>query len=242
MRKFILLTAFLGFYSLLNGQRLINFAASDGLIVSSDYYESAPTAPFLILLHQAQYSRGEYRETADRFVKLGYNCLAVDLRSGNEVNFITNNTARAAREKGLPVNYIDAKADIQAAIDYAFQQSKKEVVLLGSSYSASLSLIIATTDERVGAVVVFSPGEYFATENFVTAQIQKLKKPVFATSTPDEFPYVKTMLSHVSPAYLNLYKPSSAKGRHGSSVLWKDSQGSEECWLALMLFFNQIKE
>ena len=222
-------------------QKTINFPSLDGLPITADFYESKSTDPYLILFHQARFSRGEYKETADKFVKLGYNCLAVDLRSGDEVNYVKNLTAEAAREKKLPTEYMNAKQDMQAAIEYAFKLSKKPVVVFGSSYSASLSLLLAKENPHVKAVIVFSPGEYFDKENLVRDTIAGFSKPIFATSSAQEFPYMKELFAKVAPLNLNLYKPSN-KGDHGSKVLWEKSPDNKEYWLALMMFFSQLKD
>lgn len=71
----------------------INFEAKDGLIVTADLFAPHPNeTPFIILFHQAQWSRGEYIEIAPKLNKMGFNCMAVDLRSGGNVNDITNET------------------------------------------------------------------------------------------------------------------------------------------------------
>jgi dienelactone hydrolase len=223
-------------------QKTITFQSLDGLPVTADLYESKKTDPWLVLFHQADFSRGEYKETAEKFVKLGYNCLAVDLRSGNEIKYIKNKTAEAAREKGLPTEYTDAKQDMEAAIDYAFKQSQKPVVILGSSYSASLSLVLAKTKPNVNAVIAFSPGEYFDKANFIRDSIQGLAKPVFGASSVDEYSYMVELFSKVNQGNLTLFRPSKGNGVHGSRALWLDNSNNNEYWLALLLFFDQIKE
>jgi hypothetical protein len=224
-----------------NAQKTITFSSLDGLTITADFYENKTTDPYLLLFHQARFSRGEYKETAERFVKLGYNCLAVDLRSGDEVNYVKNETAARAREKGLSTSYMDAKQDMIAAIEFAYKQSGRRVVILGSSYSASLSLIISRENPNVSAAIAFSPGEYFERPNMIRDTIAGLDKPVFATSSDSEFPYLKELFSKVSPVNLTLFKPSKGKGVHGSSTLWAKNDGSKDCWLSLLLFFNQIK-
>ncbi len=100
-------------------KELITFASDDGLTITADLYLlDKENAPFIILFHQARYSRGEYIETAKEFNKLGYSCLAVDQRSGNEVNGVVNTTNKEAVSKGLPVNYADAMLDMRAAVKY----------------------------------------------------------------------------------------------------------------------------
>ena len=70
------------------GQEMVFFTSSDGLKISADFYQSDPFQPYMIFMHQARSSRGEYKEIAPRFVKMGYNCLVVDLRSGGEMNYV----------------------------------------------------------------------------------------------------------------------------------------------------------
>ena len=140
-----------------SAQEKVTFQSSDGLTITADNYVSSTQNPYIILLHQAGYSRGEYREIAPKLIKLGYNCLAVDLRSGKEVNFIENETASLAKKNNLPCSYLDAFPEIHAAIDFVKQRSTKPIVLWGSSYSASLSLMVAPEELKVGALVVFSP-------------------------------------------------------------------------------------
>jgi dienelactone hydrolase len=154
---------------------------------------------------------------------------------------VKNKTAEAALAKGLPVEYMDAKQDMEAAIDYAYKQSKKPIVIFGSSYSASLSLLLAKENKHINAVIVFSPGEYFEKENMIRDTIQGLSKPIFAASSSTEFPYMKELFSKTAQNNLTLFCPSKGKGDHGSKVLWTGGANSSEYWLALMMFFDQIK-
>src|SRR5687768_9393059 len=78
----------------------ITFPSKDGITITGDMYMINDTMPYMLLCHQAGYSRGEYKETAKRFNKLGFNCLAIDQRSGNEVNGVKNMTAEAAKKAG----------------------------------------------------------------------------------------------------------------------------------------------
>lgn len=225
-------------------QTKLTFPASDKLTVTADFYENekeGKTAAWVLLFHQAGYSRGEYKETAARIVKLGYNCLAVDLRSGEEVNFVKNETAAEAKKKKLPTNYLDAKQDILAAIDYAFEKSKKPVILFGSSYSASLALVVAKSNAKVKAVVAFSPGEYFENTLNVQTSLTGYDKPVFAAVSKKEFSYLETLLTGVTKNK-TIFQPQSGDGEHGSKALWKSNKSSSEYWMALISFLKaQLK-
>jgi dienelactone hydrolase len=223
-------------------QQTVTFSSSDGLLVTADLYMQDKGYPFIILYHQANFSRGEYQETAPKLMKLGYNCLAVDLRSGKEVNFIQNETAARAREKHLPTEYLDAEKDMLAALDYCRQFNTNKVVLFGSSYSASLALKIAKDNKRVSAVVAFSPGEYFQPQLSLKKVLTKFDKPLFVASTKSENPFVKEMLSGSSESQITWFVPSKNPGIHGSRALWQSTPESNECWLSLLMFFKTLKK
>jgi dienelactone hydrolase len=221
-------------------QQTVTFPSSDGLMITADLYIKDKSLPFIILYHQANFSRGEYKETAPRLMKLGYNCLAVDLRSGKEVNYVQNETAAKAREKNLPTGYLDAEKDMISAIEYVKKQSKEKVILFGSSYSASLALKIGKNNSDVAAIVAFSPGEYFQPKVSLKFLLAKMDKPIFIGSTTNEYPFIKEMMSGVSDSFITWYTPSEGPGVHGSKALWQASPGSEECWMSLLMFFKNL--
>jgi dienelactone hydrolase len=224
-----------------NGQQTVTFESSDGVEITADLYVSSTQNPYIILLHQAGYSRGEYREIAPKLVNLGYNCLAVDLRSGNEVNFIKNQTNIDAKSKSLPTKYLDSRPDIKAAINYIANKTNKPIVLFGSSYSASLALIEATENFKVKAVVVFSPGEYFDNPKLIKESTQKLFVPVLALCSKPEFAEMEALLNHIPKKHLSLFAPSKGQGVHGAKALWESNNSSSEYWMALTQFFSTLK-
>jgi dienelactone hydrolase len=223
-------------------QQVVTFEANDGLTITADQYVSSTQNPYIILLHQAGYSRGEYREIAPKLVNLGYNCLAIDQRSGNEVNFVKNETAARAKAKKLSTNYLDALPDIHAAINYVRQRTNKPVVLWGSSYSASLSLMVAPEELKVGALVVFSPGEYFEPNNFIQSKIPRISVPVLALSSKSEYLSMMDMLSVLPKSLLTTFQPTTAPGVHGSKALWESNPSNKEYWMAVTLFFSKLKK
>ena len=222
-------------------QQKITFPSSDGIIITADQYGKDAGKPYIILFHQANYSRGEYKETAPKLEKLGYNCLAVDLRSGNEVNYIQNETAAKAREKNLPIEYIDAEKDMIAAIEYVKKISQEQIVLFGSSYSASLALRIGKKEPIVNAIIAFSPGEYFEKLK-IKDEIAKLNKPVFIASTKSEKQYIQEMVSGINEKLITWFVPTNTSGIHGSRALWDSSPENKDCWMQLLLFFKNLKK
>ncbi len=244
MKKILCLSAFIGlciigFSSF--AQKTITFQAKDGLAVTADWYYIDPNATTIILCHQAGYSRGEYLQTSRRFNKLGYNVIAIDLRSGDRVCSINNETAKAAKAAKKPSDYIDAEQDIVAAIDYVYKQLNKNVILLGSSYSASLVLKIAKENDKVDAAVAFSPGEYFGSSLSVQKAIAGLNKPVFVASSKSEAPNVTSLIKDVTSKNKSQFVPSH-EGAHGSKCLWSVSEGNQEYWLALMFFLQNYNK
>lgn len=223
-------------------KKKVTFEASDGLEITADLYVEHEEYPYILLLHQAESSRGEYNEIAFKLAKLRYNCLAVDLRSGNNSNYISNETARRAREQKMNPSYLDTKIDIMAAIDYAYSLNHKEVILLGSSYSASLSLLIGKDHPKVSAVIAFSPGEYFGDDLRMETEIDTFAKPLFVAGTQFEVPYIKDMLKNLPEESMTLFEPKSSMGEHGSKALWDENASKDEYWLVLLFFFNSIKQ
>lgn len=224
-----------------NAQLKINFPSKDGLTITADWYPVDDNMPVILLCHQARFSRGEYSETALKLNKFGFNCLAIDQRSGDQINGVINETAEQAKLMNKGQAYIDAEQDIISAIDYLHNKYKKKILLLGSSYSASLALKIANENENVLGVVAFSPGEYFEPVDFISKHINGLNKPVFTTSSKQEADGVTELVKDVMSLIKVQYIPTSA-GDHGSKVLWSDKLYNEEYWISLMSFLNRMKK
>jgi hypothetical protein len=92
----ILATEFL-FLPNVSGQEKVSFFSDDSLKITADLYLKDYNLPFILLFHQEDASRGEYTEIATRLKKLDYNCLAVDLRAGEKMNYVQNESAERAR-------------------------------------------------------------------------------------------------------------------------------------------------
>ncbi len=211
-------------------QKPIRFPARDGVKITADQYIYHKDSSYIILCHQAKSSRGEYNEIAGRMGKLGYNCLSIDLRSGMEFNYKINETAMEARQRGLPDEYMDAEADIVDAIEFVKRISKRRIILMGSSYSASLALKIASEDKIVSTVVAFSPGEYFGSLVSIQKIITGLDIPVFITCKASEVPYVKDLVSGITSKKMITFYPKTG-GKHGAESLFKNNPNNQEYWI-----------
>ena len=218
--------------------KTITFESKDGLIITADLYQIENDKGFIVLCHQAGYSRGEYLETAQKLNELGFSCMAIDQRSGSSANNITNETAKLAKQNGLPTSYLDAQQDIEAAIDYAVQlNDNQQVFLVGSSYSASLVLLISTNNNKVKAVASFSPGEYLTGVN-LAASISSLDIPVFVTSSKGEIGQTAGVIKNINAEKVTHFKPE-VTGIHGSRALWTSTDGNETYWKAFANFLNK---
>lgn len=240
MKKLAILAVMIMLPIVADAQKRISLYASDSLEITADLYKFGRNTNYAVFFHQAGSSRGEFKEIAPRFLKMGYNVLAVDLRSGNESNYIQNQTAYNAIRHDLPREMIDARLDIEAAVDYALKAGhNKPVLVFGSSYSASLALEAAANDSLVSAVIAFSPGEYFRGHS-VKDSISGLSKPFFVAGTQLEEEYVRELLSLTDSNRGVVFIPEDGQGRHGASALWKSNNNSSEYWLALVMFVKSL--
>jgi dienelactone hydrolase len=240
--RVILFLALMFIFPWINSQEKVTFYADDNLKITADLYLNDYPLPFIILFHQSGSSRGEYSSIAPKLLKLGYNCLAVDLRAGNKINYISNETALRAKQEGKPSRLIDARRDIDAAIRYVRKFNRKPIILFGSSYSASLALITASQSADVKAVIAFSPGEFFYPDLKVGESIQGLKIPVFAASSKAEYAYVVELLKQVPDSLKTMCKFENGDGMQGAKALWSENESSKEYWFQLTYFFTKLKE
>ena len=219
-------------------QRTVTFQSNDGVTITADIYLNADsTLPYMLLCHMAGSSRGEYKETAKKFMRLGYNCMAVDLRSGKEMNGVVNQTNLSAVKSKKGTDYLDAEKDIDAALEYLSDKSGKKVVLVGSSYSASLALKIATNNDKVSSVIAFSPGEYFGKNLKLKTVIEELNKPVLVMSTAKERDEVNTLMKDVLSKKKTIFSPST-DGEHGSKAIWNVNPNHGDYLMSMITFFN----
>ena len=238
----ILLTALAISLLLIQGHKeKVTFESEDGVLITADNYLINQEYPYIVLFHQAGSSRGEFNEIAEKLMMLRYNCLAVDLRSGDNSNFVKNETAVKTRESSKPTRYLDTRQDIRAAINYAFGLNPKDMILLGSSYSASLVMIEGQENEHVNAIIAFSPGEYFGNDLRMETYLDSISKPMFIAATQHEFSYVKQMVSQLPEDSYMLFQPEG-EGVHGARALWEDNASKDEYWLNLLLFINNLNK
>ena len=224
----------------------ITFPSGDDLLITADVYIqcSDRQTPFIVLFHQASWSRGEYNETAPRLNGLGFNCMAIDQRSGGSINGVTNETKQRATIAGKGTTFIDAIPDMLAAIAYAkANYADGAVIGFGSSYSSALILKLAGDDASlVDGVASFSPGEYFTNlgqpSNYIRTSAANIAGPVFITSRRNEQANWQSIFDAISSAEKVSFLPTTS-GQHGSRALWAEFSDSDAYWRALEPYLAQ---
>ncbi|OQW73672.1 MAG: alpha/beta hydrolase [Proteobacteria bacterium ST_bin14] len=209
------------------------------MTVYATLYAAPQPKAVILLFHQAGSGKGEYATIAPRLVKLGYTALAIDQRSGGDL-FGPNQTARGV--SGQPT-YLDAKADLQAALDWAKPQGKP-ILLWGSSYSSALVFLVAAENPgAVAGLLSFSPGEYLGQADLVRRNAATLAIPVFVTSAKDadEIAAAKAIVDAV-PGTGNVDAVPAIAGVHGSSTLIaaRNAAGAEDNWRAVEAFLGRV--
>ncbi|MGI9383671.1 MAG: alpha/beta hydrolase [Methyloligellaceae bacterium] len=220
----------------------VKFTAEDGLEITGDVYRpTAPSNAVIVLFHQAGSSRGEYREIAPRLARKGYVALAVDQRSGNTFAGVINETAARAKAQGKAAGYTDALPDLRASIQYAREKlGARRVIIWGSSYSASLALVMAGREPKlVDGVLAFSPGEYFRGKPPVAKSAARIRVPVFITAARSEGKQWAGIFRAIRAKTPKTGFSPKGEGRHGSSALITGrSDAVPEYWTAVDGFLD----
>ena len=221
----------------------VEFKANDGLLVTGNLYEVDRIKPVILLCHQAGFNRLEYADIAPKLNDLGYNCLALDLRSGGNFADKPNETAERAKRNSIKNEMIDAQEDIKAAIDYVNQKYRSKVILWGSSYSASLALIEGISNNKVNAIIAFSPGNYFGADvPTLTTAFARAEKPFLVTSSKEEASGLKTLIGNLKMTNNQSQFIPEADGFHGTCALWIGQSGAEEYWSAVSEFLKAVND
>lgn len=217
--------------------RPVRFPAPDGLTVSGDLYGGEDkNRPVLLLCHQARSSRGEYQPVIPRLLDHGYACLALDQRSGGAMNGVANETAARARKEGKATDYAAARQDIEAAVAWLRAQGfRGRLVLWGSSYSASLALMIGAANPAVDAVVAFSPGDYLRPRGTVAREAKGLRRPVLFVGPEKERAQIEALAKVVPSEQKVVFVAEGLV--HGSKTLYR-AKTPAPVWKAVLAFLQ----
>ncbi|MCK4920875.1 MAG: hypothetical protein KAS71_07505 [Bacteroidales bacterium] len=218
----------------------IEFYSSDSLLLTADHYFSKKGNQYILFFHSENSSRGEFDNIANRFTKMRYNCLAVDLRTGNKYGYIKNESAERASRSNVKNSLISGEKDILAAIEFAQSLSNKNLILFGSSSSASLSLKIAAEINNIDAVMALSPGEYFKPEFAVQNLIPDFNIPIFVAGNKIEEPYLNDMFFELKEEYKSIVDPADNSEGRGTELLSQNNPANNEYWMAVLIFIKSL--
>lgn len=217
------------------------FPSLDQLEITAKIYEIDKNAPTILLCHQARFNKFEYEGIAQRLNEKGFNCIAIDQRSGGPIANAINETTVRAVKAGKSIEYLDAEQDMIAAIDFAANKYNKPIILWGSSYSSTLTMYIGPENKNVSAVVAFSPGNYFADKKgSLIDKLAGFEKPMFVTSSKKEAPDIVELLANVKLNKNQIHFTPEGEGHHGSRALWETQNGGEEYWEAIGKFLDGL--
>jgi pimeloyl-ACP methyl ester carboxylesterase len=196
----------------------VTLQASDGGAVygTLSRHESGRQADAILLLfHQAGASRHEYDPLVPVLTRMGYDTLAIDQRSGDGLFGGRNETVT---KRGGSADYLDALPDLEGALAWARARGYARIAVVGSSYSASLAIVLAARHPQdLAAVASFSPGEYFDDKDMIKRAAAKITVPFYVTTRPEEEDKVAEVLRDAHGGNLTHYR--QAVGVHGASTL-----------------------
>ncbi|RJQ14322.1 alpha/beta hydrolase [Candidatus Parcubacteria bacterium] len=235
--------------NLQNKMEKITFQTEDGVKIVADWYQPETQSQgknerpktdqpgikkAILMLHMMPSDKTSWKSLAEKLTKVGFYCLATDLRGHGES---TNST------KG-PLNYnkfVDqehqlSRLDVLGAIkflkDIGF--TKEKIVLIGASVGANLAIDYAAHNPDIKAIVALSPGlDYKGIE--IEAAISKLTQKQFlllAASQEDSYSFSSVkILSEKTKAQkqTKLFKNVG----HGTDMLIKEKDLENEIvdWL-----------
>lgn len=172
----------------------------------------------VLLFHQAGSNRMEYDPVLGPIHIAGFDTLTVDQRSGgNDWDFVN----MTVKKRGESTEYSEAYPDLEAALTWAKRKRYKTIIVIGSSYSASLAIMLASKHgEDIDAVAAYSPGEYFTDKNWIKSAVKNLSVPLYITGSDSEADRTNEVLQWKNGQDITHYEPEQAV--HGASMLRQD--------------------
>lgn len=225
--------------------REVTFKPTDGLTIYGDLVVQDEDLKTVLLFHQGGSNvRGEYSYTLPVLYSMGYNILAIDLLGGGGLFDQPNRTVNNA-PSDINASYCDAETGIQAAIDYAVSIGLKDLILVGSSYTATLVIRVgAQNNDKVSGIMAFSSSSGGPmTPCRPDDVLENLDIPLLAVRPQKEMEIesVASQLEMIKSYGHQTYVAS--QGVHGSSMLHPDrSKDAEKTWEVVRLFLEGVED
>ncbi|TAM75294.1 alpha/beta hydrolase [bacterium] len=218
--------------------------AADGVRIYGVYVNAGPAAKATILLfHMARSNYGAYEPIIPALVAHGYNCLAIDQRSGAPDWGRENQTV--AHLGNQPTAFLAALPDLDAALAWAhIHAPDRPIIAWGSSYSAALIFLLAARHPgEISALLAFSPGEYLGDGTTVHRAAAQVRVPIFVDSAADAWEEARAASILAASPSMHKVQYLPHYGVHGSSTLRVDAdpRGAAENWSAVFAFLHAIE-
>jgi alpha-beta hydrolase superfamily lysophospholipase len=132
----------------------ITLTTSDDVAIAATYYPVAQPHGWVVYSHMMSSDRSSFAPLAIRLSRAGYAGIAIDLRGHGQ-----SQEGPDGYLEFSDIQHQESVRDIQAAVDFLVQEGAKtsEVILVGASIGANLSLVHALQGGFAG-VVALSPG------------------------------------------------------------------------------------
>jgi len=214
------------------------------VIVGDLFLKNPKSAPFLLLVHGARSSRGEFRKVGPILNELGYNCLAIDLRVGGRMNYVRNQTSRQLTQHGVTANVLATIPDIETSLAYVREHwAEGPLLCLGSAVSATLSMhIAAESPELLDGLLLFSPPltyfeQFGKPADWALQLARKLKCPTFLTGLRSSEGGLQSVYDALDTERKMFFLPET-RGVHGARALWPEELRHPQYWGALTKFLE----
>lgn len=216
----------------------------DGATVYADRYAHAGerTRGTAILLHDQATGVVEYANIAPRLADLGFEVVAVDLRTGTNDSIVNNRTYLHTR--AYIFTFDDGLPDAQGALAWVRQTMPDDpIVLWGSGVAGDFATVMAANDpEGIAGVLAFSPPSLLVYTDEAEAA-SRLTVPLFVsygTTPTDELATVSKITDAAPPELLTLHTPEV--GAHGVATLTEtgNPEGWQANWAAVEEFLNRV--
>lgn len=158
------------------------FASKDGAALSGDLYLARPDAPAVLLVHRLHGDRSELSPLAERLARAEkrYTVLSFDLRGHGDSKAPEKDKAQQPRR---------FVADVEAAMAHVSERAESPVprlVLVGSSFGATLVSLVASQEPKVSALALISPGGAIEGVDLYTPYAAVRERPTFLAGAEDD--------------------------------------------------------
>lgn len=206
----------------------ITLKTSDNTDIAADYYASSEdSAKGALLVHMMPATRDSWRGFAPKLQERGYHVLAIDLR-GHGDSTGGPNGYRSFADKDHQKSIVDVAAGVQFLKQKGVQES--QLVLIGASIGANLSLWYAGDHPDIKQIVLLSPGLNYRgifTEPFVK-KLQNDQRTFFISSRDDgDNVQMNEILYGLIPARADKKLLVYQKAGHGTDMFGKEQPDLE---------------